>query len=54
MSTSCTEKYRDLSISGLQNTKGSARRSIATIEYGVSLLGVTIAVSFGVYTRPVL
>jgi hypothetical protein len=32
----------------LQITNGPARRSIATNEYGVSLLGVTIAVSFGV------
>jgi hypothetical protein len=51
---SCTEKYRDFSMSGLQMTNGSARRSMATNEYGVSLLGVTIVVSFGVYTRPVL
>jgi hypothetical protein len=33
---------------------GSARRSIHTIEYGVSELGVWIALSRGVYRRALL
>ena len=35
----------------MQRTIGSARKSSIAIEYGVSLFGVLIAVSFGVKTR---
>jgi hypothetical protein len=41
-------------MGGNVNTSGSARRSIQTNEYGVSELGVMIAVSFGVKTLAVL
>jgi hypothetical protein len=40
-----------LSTAGTEITIGSARRSSQSIEYGVSLLGVTTAVSLGVKTR---
>ena len=51
-SISWTEKYRDFSISGLHTTKGSARRSIAMNEYGVSLLGVVPSALQSQETKP--
>jgi hypothetical protein len=48
---SWTEQYRLFSTLGTQITIGSARRSSCSIESGVSLFGVTIAVSLGVNTR---
>ena len=43
--------YRDFLTSGMHSTNGSAPRSMPMNKYGVSLLGVTTAVSFGGYTR---